>query len=151
MLLWRVSNHAELDGLGGLVASARWHYRGHRVVYLAETPAGAFLEVLVHLELDFGNVPKTYQMLKVEARDNLASRAIDVAAIPPDWATNEQLTRKIGTEWLSKRETALLRVPSAVVPETSNVLLNPLHPDAEQLKVLWHRSFPWDARLPHRK
>lgn len=151
MLLWRVSNHAELDGQGGLIASARWHDRGHRVVYLAETPAGALLEVLVHLEFDFGTLPKTYQMLKVEAPDNLPSRAIAEAAIPADWATNEQLSRKLGTEWLTKRDTALLRVPSTIVPETFNMLLNPLHPHADQLKVLWHRRYPWDSRLLRRK
>lgn len=151
MLLWRVSNHAALDGQGALSASARWHYRGLPVVYLAETPAGALLEVLVHLELDFEKLPKTYQMLKVEAPDKVASRMIKEAPVPSGWATNEQVTRKIGTEWLAKRETALLRVPSAIVPETFNMLLNPLHPNAEQFRVLWHRRYPWDSRLLKRK
>lgn len=151
MMLWRISNHAALDGRGGLLAAARWHYRGAPIVYLAETPAGALLEVLVHLELDFGNLPKAYRILKIEAPDDVAFRTMDEAILPSDWATNEVITRKIGSEWLAQKETALSRVPSAIVPETFNFLLNPLHPKAEQLKVLWHRSYPWDSRLLHGK
>ena len=123
MLLWRISNHANLGGEGGLLASARWHSQGHPILYLAETPAGALVEVLVHLELDPARLPQNYKLLKAEAPDNISSRTIHKHDLPKNWTENLLATRTIGDEWLRSRITALLRVPSAVVPETFNVLL----------------------------
>ena len=147
MFLWRVSNHTTLNGRGGLLASARWHSEGRPVVYLAETPAGALLEVLVHLELDPDFLPSSYKLLKAEAPDNISQHRVSVADLTPDWLTNVVATRTVGDEWLASQRTALLLVPSAIVPETWNTLLNPQHPDAKRIKVLWHHSYPWDARL----
>ena len=56
-------------------------------------------------------------------------------------------TRTIGDEWLASKNSAILRVPSAVVPETLNVLLNPEHADASWMRILWHSEYPWDERL----
>ncbi|MFL6462844.1 MAG: RES domain-containing protein, partial [Bryobacteraceae bacterium] len=50
LVLWRISNHADLAGIGGLRCSARWHSQGHRVVYLAWSPSAALIEAMVHLE-----------------------------------------------------------------------------------------------------
>jgi len=74
MILWRISNHATLDGQGGLYASGRWQPEGRSVVYLAENPAGALVEVLVRLELDLGHLPKSYRLLKAEAPEGLSVR-----------------------------------------------------------------------------
>jgi len=147
MILWRISNHASLDGRGGLLASARWNFRGHPVVYLAESPPGALLEVLVHLELDFSALPKSYKMLKVEAADDITIKAIDESGLSARWHQDVDATRSVGTEWLVSGETVLLRVPSVIVPETYNLLLNPRHPAAARLVILWHREYPWDSRL----
>ncbi len=147
MLLWRISNHATLDGRGGLAASARWHTEGREVVYLAESPAGALVEALVHLELDPARLPKSYRLLKAEAPDNLSMKTITGANLPRSWIADQIATRTVGDEWLASKTTALLRVPSAIVPETFNVLLNPEHPDAGSVQVLWQEEHPWDARL----
>ena len=74
MRLWRISNHASLSGDGGLYASGRWHTRGRRVVYLADHPASALLEVMVHLEIDAEDLPTHYQLLGVEVPDGLRQR-----------------------------------------------------------------------------
>lgn len=150
MLLWRISGHAALDGHGGLVSNARWNVRGIPIVYLAETPAGALLEVLVHQELEVDNLPPHYKLLKIEAPETILSETIEESQMPSRWREDQQISRKIGTDWLTDRKAALLRVPSAIVPETFNVLLNPVHSDAAKLKILWHRSYPWDARLLRR-
>jgi RES domain-containing protein len=147
MFLWRISNHATLDGRGGLLASARWHTQGRPIVYLAETPSGALTEVLVHLELDPADLPDSYRLLKAEVPDTLAIRKLKATELPENWKEHLVVTRTIGDEWLLQEETALLRVPSAIVPETFNVLLNPLHSEAKQVRVLWHRKYPWDQRL----
>ena len=147
MLLWRISNHATLEGEGGLLASARWHTQGHPILYLAETPAGALVEVLVHLELDPSRLPRSYQLLKAEAPDDTSLRAIGKSELAEDWTQDLLATRTLGDEWLRSRASALLRVPSAIVPETFNVLLNPHHPEAARIHIVSHRDYPWDKRL----
>jgi RES domain-containing protein len=147
MLLWRISNHRTLDGRGGLKASARWHSRGRPIVYLAETASGALTEALVHLELDPNYLPRHYKLLKAEAPDNLSFRNITRQDLPDDWVNDAVATRTLGDGWLASLATALLRVPSAIVPESFNVLLNPLHPDAAKVVVVDYREWPWDRRL----
>jgi len=147
MLLWRISNHATLNGEGGLIASARWHTQGRPVLYLAETPAGALVEVLVHLELGPAHLPKSYKLLKAEAPDDISRREIVKAELAANWTQDPRASRELGDEWLRSRSTALLRVPSAIVPETFNVLMNPHHPDAGRIRIVSHRDYPWDKRL----
>ncbi|HEY6936528.1 MAG TPA: RES family NAD+ phosphorylase [Terriglobales bacterium] len=147
MLLWRISNHATLEGEGGLIASARWHTQGHPILYLAETPAGALVEVLVHLELDPASLPRSYKLLKAEAPDDISMRAINKAELAEKWTQDLVTTRTLGDEWLRSRASALLRVPSAIVPETFNVLMNPHHPEAARIRIVSHRDYPWDKRL----
>jgi RES domain-containing protein len=150
MILWRISNHATLDGRGGLLASARWHSLGRPILYLAESSAGALLEVLVHLELDLELLPPSYSLLKTEAPQHIKMKQISPADLPRHWRSDQAITREIGDRWLASRETVLMRVPSVIVPETFNVVLNPEHTDARQIKVISRQSYPWDQRLARR-
>jgi RES domain-containing protein len=147
MFLWRISNHSTLEGRGGLLASARWHTEGRPIVYFAESPPGALVEHLVHLELNPARLPKSYRLLKAEGPDDLPLSSVSVADLPPNWITHPMATRTIGDEWLGLKSSALLRVPSAILPETFNILLNPEHRNAARVKVLWHAEHPWDTRL----
>ena len=147
MVLWRISNHRTPDGSGGLKASARWHTRGRPIVYLAETATGALTEALVHLELDPDHLPRHYKLLKAAAPDDISIRSITRQDLPETWVKDEVATRTIGDQWLASLATALLRVPSAIVPESFNVLLNPLHREAARVVVVDYREWPWDRRL----
>jgi RES domain-containing protein len=147
VFLWRISNHSTLDGRGGLQASARWHSQGRAIVYLATSPAGALVEVLVHLELDPQRLPASYRMLKAEAPDEILLRRITAATLPNNWRDDPGLTRNLGDEWLIAGQSSLLEVPSAILPETFNLLLNPRHPDAQRVAVLWRQPFPYDRRF----
>lgn len=146
MFLWRISNYADLLGIGGMQASARWHTAGRPVVYLAENPSAALLEILVHLEVDEEHRPDTYQLLKVEAPDGLPHGEIPSFLSEP-WQHDELETQALGDGWLARGETALLRVPSAIVPETWNWVLNPRHPQARQLTIVRAERYPYDGRL----
>jgi RES domain-containing protein len=147
VFLWRISNHTSLAGDGGLRASARWHTRGKRVVYCAENPAAALLEILVHLEIEIGDLPARYRLLKIEAPDDVLVERRSVEDLPRDWLQNTQATRAIGDAWLARISSALLAVPSAIVPETVNVLLNPAHPDAGRVVVTRMTEHVIDPRL----
>ena len=147
MLFWRISNHADLTGAGGMLPNARRHTPRRPVVYLAETPAGALLEVLVHLELDEAHRPATYKLLRIEAPDSIALQRLGLASLSPEWRAKEAETQGKGDVWLRAGETALLAVPSAIVPETSNWLLNPRHANAALLRITHVLAAPYDARL----
>src|SRR5664279_4204752 len=120
MFLWRISNHRTLDGKGGLETSARWHTQGRPIVYLAESVAGALLEVLGHLELGPARLPKSYRLLKVEVSDGISIEGLSVSDLGATWTDDETITRTVGDQWLASKRSALLRVPSAVAPETLN-------------------------------
>jgi RES domain-containing protein len=144
MVLWRISRHRDLEGIGGLKAAGRWHHAGHRIVYLAESPASALLEVCVHTSAN--EVPPKFTLLKVEGPDTgVASVTMD--DLPPDWHKRIEVTRDLGTEWLQKSETVLLKVPSVIAPETFNFLFNPSHKHAEQFRITETFSYPFDMRL----
>jgi len=145
--LWRISRHPELDGAGGLRASARWHTKGRPIVYCAPNPATALLEVLVHNEIDLDDVPANLRYLEIEASDALAAEDLDTSALAGSGPADLRATRGAGDQWLKSGRTALLRVPSVIVPATWNVLINPRHPDSAQIRVVRTISYSLDPRL----
>ena len=147
MFLWRISNYADLPGNGGLKASARWHTRGRRVVYLSSSPPSALLEILVHLEIEEGHLPRSYKLLEIEVPDDVHIEKLDRAKLPENWPQKQALTRALGDQWLSRNSSALLEVPSALAPRTSNFLLNPLHKDAARITIISVSRQRLDRRL----
>jgi RES domain-containing protein len=133
--IWRISDYPELNGTGGLRSSARWHTAGRPIVYCAPNPATALLEVLVHVEIDIEDFPDELQYLEIDAPDKTSVATVDVDALGRAWQHNEPATRRAGDEWLRSARTALIRVPSAVVPATWNLLLNPQHPESLHVRV----------------
>ena len=83
MELWRISNYADLSGIGGLRAAGRWHYAGHPIVYLAETPAAALLEVCVHTSAN--DVPPEFTLLKIEG-PNVNVASVETKELPREFA-----------------------------------------------------------------
>jgi RES domain-containing protein len=144
MILWRISRHRDLSGIGGLRASGRWHHAGYPIVYLAGSPAAALLEVCVHTSAN--DVPPEFTLLKIEGPD-VDAVLIRPEDLPRDWRTRLEATRGAGTAWLRKNEGVLLQVPSAIVPETVNFLFNPRHGDAARFRVAGVFRYPFDIRL----
>ena len=147
MVLWRISNHADLRGVGGRRSAGRWHVRGVPVVYLAESAALAMLETLIHFELAPGEAPADFQLLEVECPDDVGVATLESARLPDGWRDDQPLTRRLGAEWLRSRSSAVLRVPSAIVPKSFNYLFNPLHGQAGRVTIMSSRRHPYDARL----
>ena len=139
MLAWRLCRtpFAALTGEGARRYGGRWDAPGHAVVYAASDAALAVLEVRVHLDLTPDLLPDDYLLLTIDLRD-LAAEA--VATIPADPAA-------FGDAWLRAQRTPVLQVPSLIVPESSNLLLNPAHPDAARAGVIARRRFTFDRRL----
>ena len=116
-------------------------------MYLAGSPSAALLESVVHLELPDDLLPDTYQLLKLEVPHGVSREHINPAGLPEQWIEDALATRERGDQWLRSNRTALLEIPSAVVPETSNWVLNPDHADVRLIQIAWSRRFPYDSRL----
>jgi RES domain-containing protein len=144
--LWRISDHLDLSGVGGLKRSGRWHNRGKKIVYLSDSPTGALLETLVHFDLDPEDIPEFYTRLKVSIPDDMAMEQLD----PPDgvdWTLDEKLTRSMGDVWLAAGATCLARVPSVIASEAWNYLLNPKHPDFARVQIIAVTREQYDKRI----
>ena len=131
-----------LDGIGGTFADGRWHRRGDRVVYFGLTAAITVLERLAHIDPDL--LPAD---LRLGSFVFDPEPAVDAADPPEGWTRDEAATQQIGSDWVRTAKTCLLQVPSVIVPEESNAMLNATHPDVNGLKLVSERPFSFDPRL----
>jgi RES domain-containing protein len=147
MRLWRISDFATLSGDGGLMAPGSWHSQGQRIVYLADHPGAALVELLARFQIGVNDIPDWYQLLAVDVPETVSAATLELTDLPPEWRQDPPLTRSIGDRWLSDTSAALLRVPSAIVHASFNWLLNPLHPDAASVTIAEVVKVPIDPRL----
>jgi len=103
--------------------------------------------MLVQNELDPGNFPASYKLLKIEIPDAISREEVASSNLPNDWKQRPEVTRRIGDEWLASVRTALLMVPCVIVPETRNILINPEHPGSSKIRIVETFSNPIDQRL----
>jgi RES domain-containing protein len=146
MDLWRLTEYPSLDGEGGRLYPARWHTAGLPIVYLAASPPGALIKVLVHLELEDDELPPAFKLLRVEVPVKLNIPQLHVPE-GDAWKSDLAITRALGDAWLKSRRSALARVPSAILPDTYNYLLNPLHADAARITIAEVHSAALDPRI----
>jgi RES domain-containing protein len=111
------------------------------------TPAGALLEWIVHLDLDIGDIPAVIPYVVVNIPGEISMQSIDASQLPRDWRQREAVTQEIGDTWIGKAHTALLYVPSAVVPETNNALINPAMSEAAAIQIERTLNAPFDPRI----
>ena len=142
MDLWRLCRrpHADLSGEGARIFGGRWNSPGRPVVYLAEHPALAALEVRVHLDLPFGLLPNDFVLMRAQVPDGLIGEVADASV-----AVSE--TVATGDAWLAEGRSMALRVPSVLLPYAWNVLLNPRHVDLARAGIGSIEAFHFDPRL----
>ena len=149
VVVWRLARapFRALDGEGARVAGGRWNSEGRAVVYTSGTLALAALEYLVHV--DPADVPDDLVALGIEIPPRASSARVDVRDLPADWnrVPDHPSCLGVGDTWAGGVRTLVLRVPSALVPQEENILLNPRHPDAAKLGVVRERRFAFDPRL----
>ncbi len=149
MKVWRLvaGRHAAtaMTGEGAAAFGGRWNPPGRRMVYTADSLALATLEMSAHIT---GGRVK-YVALQLEVPDALLD-TLDPVGLKRAWATTELTTRRVGEAWLDARRAVALLVPSALVDARSgerNVLVNPLHPSATELRELQRFEVVLDERL----
>lgn len=147
MIAYRIT----LEKWAGLLTAsgraARWNSNGWFMLYTASTRALACLENLVHRR-SIGS-DDLFRVTLIEIPDEVRIKKIDKDKLPANWQeyTNYSSCQAIGDAWLRENETALLQVPSAIVPEEHNYLINPQHPDFIQIKMRSIEKFTFDERL----
>ena len=153
MILYRISNHADLSGLGGELADGRWHTRdkGRRIVYTSDHPALCILEILVHIN-NVEDMPNDYQLLRIEVSDehikHQGPMIVEGGDSPSyDYLTNLAITQGLGNSWLHFEDSGGLLVPSVLAPFAKNCLLNPRVPEIAAIKPEVVGRFPFDKRL----
>lgn len=134
-------------GLGGLYAYGRWTPRGHPVVYTSQSISLAVLEYALNYKRHGWLAASVLARATIPEEVNVES--VSTSALPENWRDPDPPTalRDIGEYWLRRAQTACLRVPSAIVPEESNYLLNPAHPDFDKLTINAAEAFNFDRRL----
>lgn len=142
-LLWRISDYADMSGLGGRLTSGRWHTKGLPVIYAAESSTGALSELLVHLDRDL--IAPDFQLLTLEMPVSIVVESL--SSLPENWKSELGISRAWGDRWLRSRKSPLLKVPSALVPHAYNMLINPLHPDAASIGIIDRQRVVLDPRF----
>lgn len=149
MITWRLSGSGRVavDENQGR-AGGRWHSPGRPLLYTADSCALAVVEFVVHLDTP---PPENLVAVALSVPDALRFEQIHAQELPDRWrATDGHPCRSIGDRWLDcpcEQHGAILRVPSAVVPQQQNWLADPLHPDAARIRVVAEYSHQLDARL----
>ena len=134
------------DGEGARLVGGRWTSPGQRAVYTASSTSLAILETLVHV--DTKSLPDLV-VFRVGVPKGIATTTIEPDALPGDWrdVPGPEALTAIGDDWLNAGETALLVVPSALVPIETNVVINPDHDDFDGLDISSPFDLPLDRRL----
>ncbi len=133
-------------GEGARQFGGRWNHPGTPCVYCSQSLALAALEMLVHLQAD--QLLDAYSWAWVDVAPAQV-RDAPLASLPTGWDSEPATgaSRDVGTDWLRRRTSVALRVPSAIIPAECNVLLNPDHPDFAALARGPFAPFKFDPRL----
>lgn len=147
MLVYRISLARWAGQLAASGQAARWNSKGRFVIYTAASRALACLENVVHRSGEGLNQP--FRVLSIDVPDEVAVERLDLMSLPSDWTSFLRYPdcQALGDRWLDVKNTAILRVPSALIPNEFNYLLNPTHPHFTRIQLLGTEEFIFDPRL----
>jgi RES domain-containing protein len=150
---WRIATDApgytadDLTGMGAKLSGGRWNRPGNAMLYCASNISLAVLETFVHLKA--GGLPLNRYLVELMIPEAVWKRATSLTPPPVGWdaipAGKTSLDE--GDKWLRANHSAVLLIPSVIVGEELNVLINPLHPDAQHIKARKVRKWVYDPRL----
>lgn len=153
--VWRIAadtkNYSadDLTGKGAEITGGRWNETGTAMLYTATSRALACLETVVHF--NSGGLPLNRYLVAIEIEDNFwkAAQSETATTLPVGWDAEPASRTSIdfGTTWAKSSSSLLLSVPSVIVPEEVNILINPRHPDAARIKATKVRKWIYDSRI----
>lgn len=145
--LCKAKYNGDLSGKGAELFGGRWNNKGVALLYTSDSVSLCNLEVLVHSEK--GEMPRNYVLHTLEIPEEIQVLGLPTESLPADWRTfpHSEAARRIGDQFVKEGKYAVLKVPSAVVPNDFNYLLNPAHPDFSKIKITETVAYEFDARL----
>jgi len=151
--VWRIARavHAAFDGEGGRLYGSRWTPRGVAAVFTSGTLSLATLERFVHTDPDLE--PGDLVAISADIESSIAIESVAVSDLPAEWRAHPAppaLTVN-GDRWLQRAATAVLSVPSVVIPHERNFVINPNHRDFRNVKVGESEPFSFDPRMWKRR
>ena len=140
----------DLSGEGSRLYGGRWNNKGTRIIYTAESRSLATVEYLVHVPLQI--IPRDLYIAEIDVPD-VEIEIIEASSLETNWQDypSPKSIRDIGDTWQRDNKTLLLRVPSAVIKNEWNILVNPEHKQFHKVKIVSIESYSFDARLLNRK
>ena len=151
IVAWRLikARHAAIafDGEGARLEGGRWNPKGVPVVYLSDHPALATIETFVHLKNAATKIE--FVMFRVEIPAEVSVLELPVATLPASWRDEPPTleTMAVGERWVREGKSAILKIPSVLVPVAANFVLNPRHPEAAKVRTDQGEKFSFDPRM----
>jgi RES domain-containing protein len=152
MILWRIATETrqfianDMSGSGAARNPGRWNQSGQAVLYAAPTIAIAVLETAAHI--DDGGLPLNRFLVRLDIPPDVwrKRRELSPATLPPTWSSIPAgaTSAEIGSEWIKSQGSAMLLVPSVIVPEERAALVNPRHPDLSRISATVVRPFEYN-------
>ena len=148
---WRITSAGlaadAFTGWGAKEYGGRWNHEGTPLVYTAGTQALAALELFVHIQNEYAAIDLV--IIPVRIPGGLKIKKVSRAKLSKGWDSHppSDVSMEVGTKWAGSAASAVLRVPSVLVPDEHNYLLNPLHPDFAKLKIGAPKPFQFDHRM----
>lgn len=148
MIVYRFCNqryYNDLSGNGARLYGGRWNEKGLPALYTSSSISLSLLEVLVNAQ-DISSLQRL-SLMRVDVPTHLEPSVYKTTRLKPGWQDDFDYTRWIGSEFLRKNEQLFIECPSAIVNEEQNFMLNPLHKNYNEIKILTSKDFVFDARL----
>jgi RES domain-containing protein len=147
MIVYRISTLKYAGSLQSSGIEARWNRKGQKVIYTSESRSLACLENVVHRSQR--GLMGLFRTLVIELPGDLKMEIIEKKVLPEGWSHFEKyrVCQDIGSAWFAAGNTAILKVPSALVPEEHNFILNTLHPDFKKIRLMGVEEFTFDSRF----
>ncbi len=149
MEVYRIVHNKWSDRLTVSGLPARWNSAGIFIIYTACSRSLACLENIVHM----GSIDlvETYVTMVISIPDDIEMKELAVSSLPAGWSQTGEMAylkcRSFGDRWAKDVETAILKVPSAIVPFESNYLINTGHPDFNKVSIVTKEQFSFDQRI----
>lgn len=147
MLVFRIAHEKYADALQASGRAARWNENDIAMIYTSGSRALCCLENVVHRS-KLG-LSANFRLMTIKIPDDMVMMHIDLKSLPADWTdfSGMYYTQNLGSRWVQSRETAVLKVPSSIVPDEYNYLINPLHEQFKRIKLLEVKPFLFDDRI----
>ncbi len=137
----------DLTGFGAEKFGGRWNSKGNAVLYTSSSRALALTEILVHIPVHF--LQNDFSIIHLELPKSAFIKEINLKDLPKNWKQipANKSTQIIGDLFLEENKCLALKIPSVVIEQEFNYLINPYHKDFKKVKIKSIEAFSFDKRL----